>query len=114
MIKPKSKSYPEKKFPLEAEELKKAFIVLRAVNHKVRQQILDVIHRKKEITVSEIYSKLKLEQSLTSAHLAVLRKAGAVKTRREGQSIYYSVNYDQVSEIEKGAKLITGSKGIKR
>lgn len=109
MIKSKSKlSSKEKGFQPELEELKKAALVLRAINHKVRQNILNLIHKNKEITVSEIYYKLKLEQSLTSAHLAVLRRAGIVKTRREGQSIHYSINYDHIVQVEKGAKLING------
>ena len=103
--KPSSKS---KSLSLELEELKKAALTLRALNHKVRQQILNLIHERGEITVSEIYAKLKLEQSLTSSYLAVLRRANIVKTRREGQSIHYSVNYDHISMVEKGAKMING------
>lgn len=110
MIKVKSKpNLKEKGLELEFEELKRAALTLRAINHKVRQTILNLIHKSQEITVSEIYYKLKLEQSLTSAHLAVLRRAGIVKTRREGQSIHYSINYDHISQIEKGSKLINGS-----
>ena len=56
--------------------LKKAALVLRAVNHKLRQQILKLIHQKGRITVTEIYVKLRLEQSVASQHLAILRKAG--------------------------------------
>ncbi|HWI92703.1 MAG TPA: metalloregulator ArsR/SmtB family transcription factor [Flavisolibacter sp.] len=104
--KPSSKS---KSLALELEELKKAALTLRALNHKVRQQILNLIHEKREITVSEIYAKLKLEQSLTSSYLAVLRRANIVKTRREGQSIHYSVNYDHIAMVEKGAKMINGN-----
>lgn len=106
--KPKPSSRAKKNLSLELEELKKAALTLRALNHKVRQQILSLIHQNGEITVSEIYAKLKLEQSLTSSYLAVLRKAGIVKTRREGQSIHYSVNYDHISIVEKGAKMING------
>jgi DNA-binding transcriptional ArsR family regulator len=98
----------QKGLSLQLEEFKKAALALRALNHKVRQQIMDLIHKRGEITVSEIYEKLKLEQSLTSAYLALLRKANIVKTRREGQSIHYSVNYDHISRIHKGSKIING------
>ena len=90
------------------EELRKAAIVLRAINHKVRQQMLNLIHKNGEMTVSEIYAKLKMEQSRASAYLAILRKSGVVLTRREGQSIYYQVNYKRISVIEKGAIIING------
>lgn len=109
MVQLKSKTVrKEQDFKLEFEQLKKAALKLRAMNHDVRQKILSLIHKNEEITVSEIYSKLKIEQSLTSTHLAILRKAGIVKTRREAQSIYYSINYDQVSIIQKGAVIING------
>ena len=93
---------------MDLDELKEAANVLRALNHKVRQQMLSLIHDKGEITVSEIYGKLQMEQSLTSSYLAMLRRANIVKTRREGQSIHYSVNYDQIAEITKGSKIING------
>ena len=63
--------------------LKKAAMVLRAINHKLRQQILKLIDESGRMTVTEIYVKLRLEQSVASQHLAILRKAGFVKTERE-------------------------------
>jgi DNA-binding transcriptional ArsR family regulator len=44
-------------------QLKKAALILRAINHKLRQQILKLIQQKDKITVTEIYVKLRLEQS---------------------------------------------------
>lgn len=93
---------------MDLEAFKKASNALRALNHKVRQQILGLIDQRGEITVSEIYAKLKIEQSLTSSYLAILRRSNIVKTRREGQSIHYSVNYDHIKEIAKGADMING------
>ena len=95
-----SSSKTKNQFKPDYETMKKAAIVLRAINHKVRQNILNLIHKNKELSVSEIYSTLRLEQSVTSAHLAILRKADFVRTRREGQSIFYSINYERFSEIE--------------
>ena len=61
-------------------QLKKAALILRAVNHKLRQQIMKLIHQNGKMTVTEIYVKLRLEQSVASQHLAILRKAGFVNT----------------------------------
>jgi DNA-binding transcriptional ArsR family regulator len=83
--------------------LKKAALVLRAVNHKLRQQILKLIHQKGRITVTEIYVKLRLEQSVASQHLAILRKAGFVTTLREGKFIYYSVSQERLSQVHEFA-----------
>lgn len=79
--------------------IKKASLVLRAVNHKLRQQILKLIDETGKITVTEIYVKLRLEQSVASQHLAILRKAGFVKTERDGKFIYYSVNTNRLEEL---------------
>ncbi|MBU6307824.1 MAG: ArsR family transcriptional regulator, partial [Bacteroidetes bacterium] len=80
-------------------ELKKAAIILRALNHKLRQQIIRLIDENKKITVTDIYIKLRLEQSVASQHLAILRKAGFVKTSREGKYIYYSINPERLNEV---------------
>ena len=79
--------------------LKKAALVLRALNHKLRQQILTLIETEKKITVTEIYVRLRLEQSVASQHLAILRRAGIVTTQRDGKFIYYTVNYKRIDEI---------------
>lgn len=79
--------------------LKKGAMILRALNHKLRQQIVKLIDEKKKITVTEIYVQLRLEQSVASQHLAILRRAGIVKTEREGKFIYYSVNTDRITKL---------------
>ena len=80
-------------------QLKKAALILRAVNHKLRQQILKLIHQHEKMTVTEIYVKLRLEQSVASQHLAILRKAGFVSTLRDGKFIYYSVNHQRLEQV---------------
>ena len=81
--------------------LKKAAMILRSLNHKLRQQIVKLIDENKRLTVTEIYVRLRLEQSVASQHLAILRRAGVVKTERDGKFIYYSVNNSRVSHIMK-------------
>jgi DNA-binding transcriptional ArsR family regulator len=79
--------------------VKKAAMVLRAINHKLRQQIIKLLEEHKKMTVTEIYVKLRLEQSVASQHLAILRRAGIVVTDREGKFIYYSLNVHRIAEI---------------
>ena len=94
-----SLSGSQEKIKVDYHELKKAAMVLRSLNHKLRQQILHLIEEKKKITVTEIYVHLRLEQSVASQHLAIMRKAGVVKTERDGKFIYYMVNYKRLDEI---------------
>lgn len=88
--------------------LKKAALVLRALNHKLRQQLLKLIEEEKKITVTEIYVRLRLEQSVASQHLAILRKAGIVSTERDGKFIFYTVNYKRIDEISQFVKDLVG------
>lgn len=83
-------------------------MVLRAINHKLRQQILKLIDESGKMTVTEIYVKLRLEQSVASQHLAILRKAGFVKTERDGKFIYYSVNTERLEELNRFVKDLVG------
>lgn len=52
-----------------------------------------------ERTVGEINAEIELSQSALSQHLAVLRDGGWVQTRRESQSVYYSVADGPVHKI---------------
>ncbi len=87
--------------------LKKAAMILRALNHKLRQQIVKLIDENRKLTVTEIYVRLRLEQSVASQHLAILRRAGIVKTNRDGKFIYYSVNSSRVAEISRCVQRLT-------
>lgn len=88
--------------------LKKAALVLRSLNHKLRQQILALIETEKKITVTEIYVRMRLEQSVASQHLAILRRAGIVTTQRDGKFIYYTVNYKRIDEINQFVQDLVG------
>lgn len=83
---------------------KKAALILRAVNHKLRQQMLKLIDENRKMTVTQLYLKLRLEQSVASQHLAILRKAALVKTVRNGKFIYYSINAERLETLNEFAK----------
>ena len=56
--------------------------------------------------VTEINSRLKIDQSLLSHHLKVLREAGLVTNRREGKSVRYAVSPDAAATVaSKGLNL---------
>jgi DNA-binding transcriptional ArsR family regulator len=86
---------------LDYAELRKAVLVLRAVNHKLRQRIIDLLEENESMTVTDIYIKLRLEQSVASQHLAILRRAGVVITERQGKFINYQLDKDRLAQISK-------------
>ena len=87
---------------------KKAALILRSINHKLRQQIIKLLDESQKMTVTDIYVKLRLEQSVASQHLAILRRAGIVTTTRDGKFIYYSVNYQRLAEVVRFVESLVG------
>lgn len=71
--------------------------LLRALAHPLRMKLLDFIDKNPAINVNKIYSTLKLEQSITSQHLRVLRDAGLVIAQRSGKFIHYVIDYELVA-----------------
>jgi ArsR family transcriptional regulator len=78
---------------------KKGLTRIKALAHPLRLSIIAFIDKHNEINVNKIYRSLKLEQSITSQHLKILRTAELVKYRRDGKRIYYSVNYGAVKRL---------------
>ncbi|MBK8723039.1 MAG: helix-turn-helix transcriptional regulator [Saprospiraceae bacterium] len=85
------------KVSINHEKLQTSSEILRALAHPLRMMILEFIDTNKSVHVNEIYNTLKLEQSITSQHLRVLRAAGVVVTKREGKYIHYAIDYSKVS-----------------
>lgn len=85
-------------------QLKKSAIILRALNHQLRQRIFKLLEERHKMTVSEIFDTLKLEQSVASQHLAILRRAGIVKTERSGKFVFYKLNHDRINQIDRSIK----------
>lgn len=52
-----------------------------------------------ECSVGALNDAIPLSQSALSQHLAKLRDAGLVSTRREGQAIYYSLTDNRVKKV---------------
>lgn len=81
----------ERLFSMEAEFFK-------ALAHPTRVRILKLL-RDNERCVCEFTEDLGVEQSNMSQHLAILRKQGLVKFRKDGIKVIYKVNYPQLFEI---------------
>lgn len=52
-----------------------------------------------ERSVGDLADLLNIRVSTVSQHLALLRKDGLVKARRDGQTIWYSIGSDPASEL---------------
>ncbi|MFK7907099.1 MAG: ArsR/SmtB family transcription factor [Chitinophagales bacterium] len=85
---------------LDQHKLDSSTELLRAIAHPLRLSIIEFIDKNGVINVNKIYNTLNLEQSITSQHLRILRNAEVVETRREGKYIYYTLNYDKISQVD--------------
>ena len=80
--------------------LQKAKMKVRALNHPLRQKVLNLIkNNKNRMNVTDIYVKLRIEQSVASQHLAILRNQGLVSTVRDGKTIWYSVDDSAIKSL---------------
>lgn len=78
----------------------KAVALLKAMANQRRLQILCILHEQ-ELSVGELCTMLELSQSALSQHLAWLRRDGLVATRKEAQTVYYSLSSHEVKEMIK-------------
>ena len=85
-------------FSASEENLDRASTLLKAMGNRRRLHILCLLSAK-ERRVGELEQLVGLSQSALSQHLARLRRDGVVKTRRQAQTIYYSLASDDVRVI---------------
>lgn len=67
-----------------------ASVLLKTIGNPQRLMILCHLVEG-ELGVGALHERLSLSQSALSQHLAVLREAGVVGTRREGVQVFYSL-----------------------
>ncbi len=69
-----------------------------------------------ERSVSDLMGELNIAQSRLSNHLACLRNCGVVRTRRNGNFIYYAIADPRVAEILQLGEELAGSnaEGLQR
>lgn len=72
--------------------------LFKALAHKGRLRVFCALFNG-EKNVGELTKISGLGQSALSQHLALLRDLGFVKTRRDAQTIYYSMDNDKAAEL---------------
>jgi DNA-binding transcriptional ArsR family regulator len=70
-----------------------------AVSEPARRQILELL-RERERPVGELVQHLRLSQPGVSKHLRVLREAGLVRVRPEGQRRVYGLRAEPLAELD--------------
>ena len=78
--------------------LEKMVVILKAVAHPVRLQIANILLNS-ECQVGELIKVLSTGQSLTSQELSKLKLYGVLKSRRDGNKVYYSIKNNSIKNI---------------
>lgn len=76
---------------LQADILEGTARILRCLGHPLRLQILDVLEKHGECTVTEIHEALGVEQAVASQHLTNMRDKGILARRKDGVHVLYSI-----------------------
>ena len=72
----------------------------RALGHRDRRSILRLIGDD-ELPVGDLVASVQLDQPVVSQHLKVLRTAGLVKVRTDGNRRLYSIDFGRIGELRR-------------
>lgn len=73
--------------------------VLKAVSHPLRIAIIDLLLQAEELTVTEIYTKLKISQPEASRQLAILKNANLIECRKDANTRFYYLVDKSISKL---------------
>ena len=86
---------------LNPEILEKASNMLKTIAHPARIAIVSLLEDGNKRTVTEIHTKLGMEQSVASHHLVILRDRGILSSVREGKNIFYFLRNPNLGDMLK-------------
>lgn len=81
--------------------LENATETLRAIAHPIRIAVLDLLFTSGELTVTDIYQKLRIDQAVASHHLRILKNKNVVSVQRKGKNSLYSLSNEHYYDIVK-------------
>ena len=96
------------KVTFQQEKLQVSTELMRALAHPLRLKILEFLDQNKNIQVNQIYNTLKIEQSIASQHLRILKNAGVLVADKDGKYMHYNIDYSRVSNAVKAINRFMG------
>lgn len=70
----------------------------KAISDPTRREILHLL-RKEEMTAGDVAARFDMTKPTMSHHFSVLKEAGLVTSRREGQNIWYALNTTVLEDV---------------
>lgn len=79
--------------------------LFRTLGHPVRIRVLELL-TERDLAVHELLADIAIEASALSQQLAVLRRTGLVRQRREGGEVVYSLLVDDVRGLLAAGRVV--------
>ena len=73
--------------------------IAKALGDESRRKIIELL-KEGELPATAIFEKFSFAAPTISRHLSVLKEAGLVQTRRNGVFIFYTLNVDNLNELQ--------------
>ncbi len=71
---------------------------LRALSDPTRREILNIL-KDGRLPAGEIAGRFDIAAAAVSRHLSVLKEAGLIRDKREGQFVFYEINLSVIEEV---------------
>jgi ArsR family transcriptional regulator, zinc-responsive transcriptional repressor len=78
--------------------LEKMVEILKAFGNPTRIQIVKILMHG-ELSVGELEKTLGIQQAVISKQLSILKSMGVLKSRRDGNTVYYSIKENSIKNI---------------
>ncbi len=86
--------------------------ILSLTGNSVRLKILYLLHREQHLCVCDLSDILKMNVSAVSQHLRKLKDRNLIYSRKEGQTIFYTINESQMHILLPFFEILDSSKVI--
>ena len=86
---------------IDISNLESAANTLKAIAHPLRISIVDILDSNNELTVTEIYETLGIEQAVASHHLSILKNKNVLEVNRVGKNCFYKLKHPQLAQVLK-------------
>lgn len=84
---------------IDIRKLEDAASRLRSIAHPMRIAIIDLLGNNAKLNVTEIYTKLKIEQAAASHHLNILKSKGILASKRAGKQTFYFLKHEALTQV---------------
>ena len=73
--------------------------LIKNLGHPLRFSVAQLLAERGELSVTEIFTALEVEQAVASHHLKIMKNSGIVQANKDGKNVLYSLTDDQIKII---------------